>query len=167
VIETKNGEILTMTRFGENDLLDAHDFLDQRWAELDGSAAVAESVQNVGRARQGFATGDVELMRSALALDYVAVDHRPIGFGERTVDEWLASVVELVRRSPIEWVLRTTEQRGPVSYQRVAMRPRGDREWAWEFLQVSVFGGGVCRRVENFALSDVASARRRFDELSA
>jgi hypothetical protein len=166
VLESSCDRLARMTRFGTDHLHDALDLLDRRWAELDGSPVVREYVDAVSRLRHGFAAADLAALASLLDPSFVAVDHRSLGLGERTKDEWLASNATLVGAAGVDWIVRTVERDGDAFLIDVVMEPRSGEEWRWEYLIVTGVRSGRFVRAETFADTDRDAARRRMAELS-
>lgn len=152
-----DGRVVDWSLF--DDAAEAADALDERFFELDpGSRHPGAEFISALRAI------DPERGAASVTDDFVAVDHRGLGFGTLDRDGWLAALVSLDGARPITIVSEHLDRVGDVAMNRViGLFPEGDGEVV--FLTVDLFRGDRMARTELFELDDEPAARARFHEL--
>ena len=100
IAETNDaGKFCSWTFFDESDLGLAVDTLDARHAAIRADTPGPAEL-GFTRERAAFARGDWEEVARCYAPDFVAIDHRPLGFAPATAEEYLARSRELVASAP-------------------------------------------------------------------
>ena len=174
--ETDDDERLrTLVMFDADNLDDAYDELDARYAASEG-ASTADAFSVATRAGAALLRRDWVALAACLDDDYAFVDHRSLSVGRFLGDldreGLLRSMQELVSLSPraklrMTAVLRLSE-RGMVYRQSITGEGAG--EGNFENIEntgvmVGVFRDGRLQRNEIFADSDLDAALRRYEEL--
>ncbi len=161
------GRIAHITQFDESQLVDAIAALELRHAELrTDEPGVAE--RGFRREKDAFERGDWDEVRACYAPDFVAIDHRPLGFPDATLDEYLARTRELTERAPdVTGLAKKAYYSDRAALAVVSFAGAGETgsEYEWELYYIAVADEqGRYRRVEYFALDQWPEAVARFDE---
>jgi ketosteroid isomerase-like protein len=149
-------------RFDVDRRRDAQELLEQLGAEESGLRGLA----SLRRTITGAWEGDVETLESVLAAEFVRVDHRPLGMGEVSRQEFVDSMTALVAPDEVALyvpaILDALDDRLLLS----SVRWEADRN-VIELLVLNQYVDGRIERQESFDTSDLAGARRRFRELAS
>lgn len=155
------GGIVELIRFDDDQIIAALDELDDRWEALGGPAVPIERAR---RLRHLWDSGTVEDLREFVSDGFVSVDHRPLGMGTRTRDEWIVTMADFVGRSIAvsPTILQATDR---CLLARAHFWIRGDDALlvdGWAIFEYD--RDGHLARMEMFALDQLTEARARFDE---
>jgi hypothetical protein len=149
-------------RFDVERRRDAQELLDQLGAEESGLLALA----SLRRTITGAWEGDAEALESVLADEFVRVDHRPLGMGEVSRQEFVDSMRALVGPDEVALfvpaIIDAVDDRLLLS----SVRWEADRN-VIELLVLNHYDGEQIVRQETFDIDDVERARRRFRELAS
>ena len=165
----EDGRQRYVTHYDVGDLAAALDELEQRFIEGEG-AAHSGDLEIVRAVHKSMAEGDVETLAAYLAPHLVVVDHRPIGWGDRDRETFLAAVG--IRPSTfgsglmiIKRIERLTSGAALASYEIRATSPEGIESVEAGFT-IILIDDGLVTRSEVFSDDDEAAAIGRFDELT-
>ncbi|MGI9624703.1 MAG: AAA family ATPase, partial [Acidimicrobiales bacterium] len=113
---------------------------------------------------------DIDAIRATLSPDYVAVDHRPLGFPELGREAFLESRMTALndQSGSFVYTARIHRMAGPLTLRTICSGGRWqDASYERRWLQVQVVEDGKCERSESFDEADGAAALARFDEFAA
>ena len=159
---TDDGTAIRATTFDPHQLDEALDELDRQWIQLGGPRQNVELGAAIVAALR---RGDVDQVRLMLTDDYVDIDHRPLGMGRRTADEWLASLPQQDdRHDAVRIVALVVAHTDDTSLTRSVLSD-GTDDVRWEFWSIGQRIGDLAARNETFAIDDYAAAKARYDEL--
>ena len=163
------GKFCSWTFFDEHDLRLAVDLLDERH---DATRADAPGVAELGfaRERDAWAGGDWEEVVRYFAPEFVAIDHRPLGFEPATAEEYLARSRELVASAPELHAFARKSFYSPhavLAAVTFAGASAEGSEYEWDLVMVArADEQGRYLRLEYFPRNRWAEALRQFDEWS-
>ncbi|HJQ85102.1 MAG TPA: hypothetical protein VKA21_13545 [Candidatus Binatia bacterium] len=164
----ERGDAVAEVAFDPHDLDAAYAELGARFLAGEGApyAAVLRTMQALGPA---VIARDWERFASAFTSDFVAEDHRPLGFGTLSRDEYMASVRALLEMRPDArlrslHVLALDDRRSIAVAGWVGAEPEGMFETS--AIVVSQYDGtGIWRRADWYAVDHLDEAWARFAEL--
>ena len=166
----ESGDAIRRVIFGGDDLDAAFDELDERFVAGEGSSA-ARVVQAGIAIRRAFVDRDWQTIAGAFRPDAVLQDHRPLGWGRITVDQYVDSLRGLVDLVPgarldITHVLASDPDRSLYVTTELA---EGDGDvFEVPMLIVSPFDAdGRIFRADTYALDQVDDAWARYHALGA
>ena len=163
------GKYCAWTFFDEADLRLALETLYVRYDEIRVDApGIAES--GFSRERQAFERGDWDEVATCFAPDFVAIDHRPLGFAPATAEEYHARSRELVASVPeLHGFARKSffaPQAGIAVTAFLGTSVEGS-EYEWNLVFVaSADTHGRYQRIEYFPEEQWTEALARFDQLA-
>jgi class 3 adenylate cyclase/tetratricopeptide (TPR) repeat protein len=147
--------------FGSDDLASALVRLEVDYADAVGGPGYADWMR---RCDAAFTQGDEREVRALVTDDFESIDHRPIGLGRRTADEWAASIVPLIgQHRPV--VTRVVRHAGRWWLTEVRNRSLVD-DSEWHMLVLGEIDGERLCRWEVFDPDQIGGALERFDEMS-
>ena len=165
VTETdSDGLITAQVTFDDDQLHDALDELNRRWAALDPQPRVQGDAWIDGKFRHGFDSGDAEGWRQLFTPDCVVVDHRRLGLGTRTAAQWVESNRAFAGELD-EWVSDIPLLADDVEVTRME-KVRRDGSGAWSLYNVVSYDGMAVSGMELFDLDQRPDAVARFEALS-
>ena len=167
VVEASDGKLVRLTSHDTDGdgLLDALDELDRRWVEQGGPATVADLCS---RGRRAIGRGNRDAIRSCVSDDFESVDHRALGLGHRTADDYVESTLAVAGENYYSYPTVVTEHDADGRHWLARwIRGSSSSEASWEFWTISVSRDGRLTRVETFDLADYDAALARYDELVA
>ena len=151
--------------FDGDDASEALHELDRQWVATGGPATYMAVRRRFGDAVR---TGDAAAVRAVLANEFTATDHRRLGLGTRSADEFIESGRQVAGFSsggtaiavqPIAWTDRVLLQRQTLATEE----DLGDV--SWDILCLVAVDGDRITNWDNFDLDQLDTARSRFDEL--
>ena len=156
----QDGQMLSTKRYELADLHDAMDELDRQWTVSGGRAdpvvaAVARSMSN----------GPFDAYADCFAPDFVCVDHRALGFGVRSRDEWLDSTRSLGGQVTLTGAQEYLAVDDGISLSRVEMSSN-ILDSIWQFWLIDQHDGERAVRWEEFAIDQCSRALARYRELT-
>jgi class 3 adenylate cyclase/tetratricopeptide (TPR) repeat protein len=149
--------------FDPNQLFDAIHELDRQWIEHDPSAVPRVAQLPSTRLGAALAAGDPDAIRSAVTDDFVALDHRQIGLGERHVDDWIESMAATTTGGAFVTIPANVlmgDEHHVLSLLAVSL---GDD--TWHVLTITEVRDGLVSCIEHFDGDDVDRATARYREL--
>ncbi|HSM67012.1 MAG TPA: tetratricopeptide repeat protein, partial [Ilumatobacteraceae bacterium] len=160
-----DGLIRELVFFDADQLREAYDELDRQWVEFAGgngdwltrSRAVLEAIES----------GDDVAIRSQLDDGFVSVDHRPLGLGTRTTDDFVETFrsdsngVTVIRSFQLVEPIEVGEG-GGLTWMRFTYSDGS----TGEMLSVNQLRDGRMHRQEIFPVDRLDDARRCYDELT-
>lgn len=165
VVVRGDGQVIVDAHFYDPDqLVEATAELERQWVEHDPSAIPYSTLVAGNRVNTTLATGDPEAVRALVTADFVAVDHRQAGLGERRFDDWIASndisatghtflaiATEILNGDDRRCLVRLAAKSGDDTCHTVSLMELRD---------------GLVSRVEQFDEDDVDAAAARYEELA-
>ncbi len=165
-----NGRGSYLSLHDPDDLEAALDELESRYHEIRADVPrIAE--EGFRREKEAFDRGDWEAVRACYSPAFRAVDHRPLGFPEAGLDEYVARTRALTERAPdLHGFARTVfyTERAALAVTAFAGTGQGGSEYEWDLVYVAQADDrGRYLRIEYYPIDDWAAALARFDELAA
>ena len=165
VAETdEDGLITAQVTFDDDQLHDALDELNRRWAALDPQPRVQADAWIDAKFRHGFDSGDADGWRQLFTPDCMVVDHRRLGLGTRTAAQWVESNRSFAGELD-EWVSDIPLMVDHVEVTRME-KVRRDGSGAWSLFNVVSYDDMAVCGMELFDLDQRADAVARFEALS-
>lgn len=163
VVRSTGTAIGEMHFFDPDQLFEAIDELDRLWGDHDPSAVPRLTQLPGTRLAAALAAGDPDAIRSAVTDDFVALDHRQIGLGERHVDDWIESMAATTGGAfvTIPANVLMGDEHHLLSLLAVSL---GDD--TWHVLTITEVRDGLVSRIEHFDGDDVDRATARYRELA-
>ena len=165
ILETRDGLIQTYSRFSRDEFDEALNELDRRWLDMVGDPP--DAAAGWSRARRAMREGDIDLIRSTIHRDFVDVDHRSLGKGTRSRDEFIQAMPgqgDSEQQSIWMWASQIVEYQSDRWLVRLRMSIADIASWeAWV---VQVTDGGLALRHESFDVDDFAAAKARYEALA-
>jgi class 3 adenylate cyclase len=163
-----DGRLAFAAMFDKGDLAGAQQVLNDRYAAGEGQA-FAEQIARCAAFSSAVAEGDADALAPLLTDDFSCIDHRPIGWGDRVRDTFLAAVAArpetLGRGICIQRELHLRPGLTLVRHEILTRSPSG-AEAQEVGLSIARLRDGLVDHFELFAEDDRAAAEARFDELS-
>ena len=166
VVEIRDGKLVRLTSYDTdaNGLLEALDELDRDWVAQGGPAAVADLSS---RYRRAIGSGSRDAIQACVSDDFESIDHRALGLGHRTADEYIESNFHVAGEDYFAFPTVITEHDTDGRHWLARwIRGSWSSDASWEFWAVSISRDGRLTRVESFDLGDHDVARARFAELA-
>lgn len=165
VVLASDGVVLQSAHFyGSEQLVEAIQQLDRQWTENDPSAIPSPTLAVGARVIAAATTGDIDAIRAALTTDFVAVDHRHVGLGERRLDEWIASTGPRANGDAFSAV--TAEYVLGDDRRCLARLTASTGDRSWRLLAIMEVRDGRASRVECLHEDGLDAATTRYHELA-
>ena len=161
VLRIENGLVIELVWFDETQLSQAMDEFDQLWVEF-GSGS-PELAALAPASRSAFASQGIDLDHLPFADDFVTVDHRPGGLGERRLDAFVESAQFI---TPSDMIITRYLAWNDSSALYEVVFDRHDDDFVWHALHTMEHRHGAVSRVDVFDPEQLDEARRRFGELT-
>jgi hypothetical protein len=166
VVEIRDGKLVRLTSYDTdaNGLLEALDELDRDWVAQGGPAAVADLSS---RYRRAIGSGSRDAIQACVSDDFESVDHRALGLGHRTADDYIESNFHVAGEDYFAFPTVITEHDTDGRHWLARwIRGSWSSDASWEFWAISISRDGRLTSVETFDLGDHDVARARFAELT-
>ncbi|MGE3590423.1 MAG: adenylate/guanylate cyclase domain-containing protein [Ilumatobacteraceae bacterium] len=165
VVIAADGVVLRRAHFYDHDqLVEAIDDLERQWVEHDPSAIPYSTLTAGSRANWAVATGNPDAMHALLTADFVAVDHRQVGLGERHLDDWVESNDMSATGRP--FLVIATEILAGDDGRCLARLAASVGDDTWHVLSLMEVRDGLVSRIEHFDEADIDAAAARYQELA-
>lgn len=161
------GRLQAVETFAEDELRAAYAVLEERAVDTFPPAVRSSFLVGV-RLGEAMHAGDAAALRTLLTEDFEALDHRALGLGVRTREQWIESTLEVLERATdmmdlVEWV--HPEPHGIVYLDNV-MGHVGGGAVDMSCVSLTVVRDGKVTRLESFAEDDLDLALARLAELA-
>jgi ketosteroid isomerase-like protein len=161
VAETLDRRLIRFTSFEPEHFEAAMTALNDRWIDLGGPA---DKLASFGQIREAVKVGDAAGVRALITDDFVEVDHRPLGMGVRSADEWVTSPPATFDESFTLYLVCSLAEADDVWLGRRYRMYNASAEWP-ELLVLVQLRAGVLARMEDFPVERLDDAIARFGEL--
>jgi class 3 adenylate cyclase len=164
LVLASDGVVLLSAHFFDPDqIFDAIDELDRQWEAEDPSAIPRQSQSPGKRLTEATASGDADAIRAALTDDFVALDHRQVGLGERHVDAWVESMTATTGPTFVTIPVDILMGGGHHTLTQLAVSVGDD---TWHVLTITAFRDDRVARIEHFDCDDIQAATDRYQQLA-
>ena len=163
VLIRSDGEVgLSVDYYDEDQLGEALDELDRQWVDLGGPTQIVDVWR---RFRHVMANFDPDALRECLSEDFVDVDHRRVGMGERNVDEYVKSAPGDVSGERFGVWVRQFERWSEDSALARVRRVSESTDYQWDLWEVSTYRDGRLCRNEAFPIDAYGDAAARYRQV--